>query len=144
MLNAEATTTHNMADAHEPVKLVRWKPDPRAKLEQDWEGTIEAIRIYGSCWLTLREIAAKLRVSRVTLWKFMAKYPEAAEAYDMGLAEGDGDLRIAQKRSAVEKLDPTMLKWMGTHRLGQKDKTERDVNVKVVTLNDYLDSLPSK
>lgn len=132
-----------MAHVQTSGALVPWKPDPRAKLEQDIEGTVEKIRLLASCWLTQREIAAKLRVSRTTLWTFMRKYPEAAEAYDQGLAEGDGDLYMAQKRAACVNLDPSMLKWLGMHRLGQRDTKER-VLTGQLSLKSFLASLPDK
>lgn len=109
--------------------LVPYKPGPEAILEVDFEGTLEKIRLLGSCWLTRSQMAAKLRVSRNTLWRFMRKYPEAEEAYQAGLDEGDADLQAAQKMAAVQKLDSTMLKWLGQHRLNQRDKREVDHTV---------------
>lgn len=109
--------------------LVPYKPGPEAILERDFEGTLEALRLLGSCWLTRAQVAAKLRVNRNTLWRFLKKYPEAEEAYQDGIAEGEADLLQAQKYAACVKHDPAMLKWLGTHRLGQRDKREVDHTV---------------
>ena len=119
----------NTADGTTSTALVRYKPGPEAILEQDFDGTLEKIRVLGSCWLTRSQIAAKLRVSRKTLWRFFRRYPEAEEAYQAGLDEGDADLSAAQKIAAVQDRDPTMLKWLGQHRLGQRDKKEVDHTV---------------
>lgn len=123
--------THNRAGATSATALVPYKPGPEAVLEQDFEGTLEKIRVLGSCWLTRHQIAAKLRVSRNTLWRFMRKFPEAEEAYQAGLDEGDADLAAAQKFAAVSRLDSGMLKWLGQHRLNQREKRDVDVNVTV-------------
>lgn len=129
--DVDGQSSANNGRATVSVALVPYKPGPEAILEQDFEGTLEKIRVLGSCWLTRAQIAAKLRVNRNTLWRFMRKFPEAEEAYQAGLDEGDGDLATAQKIAACQKLDPTMLKWLGQHRLGQRDKKELEVGVTV-------------
>lgn len=138
--NTAGEPVQDRADVHRATALVRYKPGPEAILERDFEGTLEQIRLLGSCWLTRAQMAAKLRVGRTTLWAFFRKYPEAEEAYQAGLAEGDADLAMAQKQSACGRLDASMLKWLGMHRLGQKDKTEREVNV-TVRHEDWLKQL---
>lgn len=133
-------TAPNNAGGATSTALVPCKPGPEAILEQDFDGTLDRIRVLGSCWLTRAQVAAKLRVSRKTLWRFMSKYPEAEEAYQAGLDEGDGDLAAAQKYAAVHKHDPTMLKWLGQHRLGQRDKKELEHTV-TVRHEDWLKQL---
>lgn len=66
----------------------------------------------------IKEIAAFFKVSvDVIENKYRA-------ALDRGEDIGNGELRDAQHRLAVNCLNPTMLIWLGKQKLGQADKLE--------------------
>lgn len=115
-----------------------YRPGSRAGLDADMEDTLARLESYARAQLTLERAAAFFRVSRQTLWRFMASYPEAAEAWDRGLALGQGDLQAKQMQVALSG-NVVMLVWLGKQYLGQRDK--HDIQATVISHEDELDRL---
>jgi hypothetical protein len=87
--------------------------------------TLGTIETCGRFYATVEEIAGALNVSKSTMSRFFDAHPEALEARERGEALGSISLRRAQMKAAVEKLNPTMLIWMGKQHLGQTDKVDQ-------------------
>lgn len=115
-----------------------FRPGSRTGLDADMADTLARLEVYGRAQLTLERAAAFFRVSRQTLWRFMTNYPEAAEAWDRGLALGQGDLQAKQMQMALAG-NVVMLVWLGKQYLGQRDKM--DVQASVISHEDELDQL---
>lgn len=94
------------------------------KLDAD-EKTLKLVRGLGRVQATTKDCAAFLDVSEPTFLKFKADHSEVAEAFQAGKEAGNVSLRMAQFRLAVDKLNPTMLIWLGKQLLGQRD--HRDI-----------------
>lgn len=90
------------------------------KLQPD-EKTLKLVRNLGRIDATTKECAAFLDVSEPTYIKFKKDHPEVEAAYKEGVKAGNVSLRMAQFKLAVEKLNPTMLIWLGKQQLGQRD-----------------------
>lgn len=97
----------------------------RPQIPIDWE-QVDYMLEYGANGTT---IAAKFAMHPNTF------YDRVAEKYKMSFTEysqlkrsvGDDNIREAQYRKALKKLDNTMLVWLGKQRLGQKENAGEKV-----------------
>lgn len=90
---------------------------PKAKIDPHQVEQLSAI------FCTPEEIAAVLGCSRDTLDRRFAKEIQA------GKAKGRMSLRRAQYKVAVTKETPAMLIWLGKNNLGQKDKSDEEIDL---------------
>lgn len=92
---------------------------------------------------TQEEICAVLNMSVDTLnERIKETYGQEytfSKVYPILSTEGKISLRRAQMRTATEKDNPTMQKWLGMNMLGQTDKVESTVKEKIVYVSDYAD-----
>lgn len=84
--------------------------------------TLKLLRGLRKIQCTIEEAAAACGVHRKTLHEFLARYPEAREAWEAGKNEGKASLRRLQFDMA--KSNPTMAIFLGKQYLGQRDKKE--------------------
>lgn len=77
------------------------------------------------------EIAKILGVAISTLKRWVRRtYKQSFEQVYANHAQiGKMSLRRAQMKSAVDELNPSMLKWLGQQYLGQRDKQDVDVHI---------------
>jgi len=104
---------------------------PRFELsDKDFEKLVAMIRI--QC--TQEEICNIYGVTHKTLNKALKERGEEgfSQLYKKHQDEGRASLRRSQWKAATEKLNPTMLVWLGKQMLGQRDKHDHDVNAKVI------------
>jgi len=107
------------------LPVVRLKPGPKSRLEEDFAHSLDQLRALGRIQCTVAEAAAVLCVSRTALINFMSRNPEAAEAFDYGAEEGKASLRRTQWLMAQR--NPAMAIWLGKQWLGQRDKADLKV-----------------
>lgn len=88
------------------------------KLNPD-EATMKLIRGMGRLHCTTKECAAFFSVGEQTYIKFVKDFPEAADAYREGTAEGKMSLRRSQFRLAEK--NAAMAIFLGKQHLGQVD-----------------------
>jgi len=96
---------------------------PRKTLdEKDFAKLVQLIRI--QC--TQDEICAIFDMSPDTLGRRISERGEGkfADLLKKHAHEGKASLRRAQWKSATEKLNPTMLIWLGKNQLGQRDEID--------------------
>jgi hypothetical protein len=89
-----------------------------SKLKPDAH-TLGQIKALGAIHCTQAEIAAVLQVSANTIQRFLADYPEAQEAYDIGKASFRVSLR--RKQFLLADTNAGMAIFLGKNYLGQKD-----------------------
>ncbi len=82
------------------------------------------------CGCSGTEIAAKIGISAPTLYDRCQKDNNImfSDYSQEKKAKGDTLLKQTQFEAAVNDRDRSMLIWLGKQRLGQKDKTESDLN----------------
>ena len=99
----------------------------RPEANIDWE-EVEGLLMSGC---TGTEIAARIGISAPTLYDRCQTDNEMmfSEFSQEKKAKGDTLLKQAQFNAAVVDKDKAMLIWLGKQRLGQKDKSEQDVNL---------------
>jgi len=99
----------------------------RPEANIDWE-EVESLLMSGC---TGTEIAARIGISAPTLYDRCQTDNEMmfSEFSQEKKAKGDTLLKQAQFNAAVVDKDKAMLIWLGKQRLGQKDKSEQDVNL---------------
>lgn len=84
----------------------------------------------GKIHCSIREVAAVLGVTPLTLETFFNENPGARQVFEQAKAEGARTLRRAQMESAIDHLDGRLLIWLGKQLLGQRDNTIADINVR--------------
>lgn len=126
----DTTGTEQYKEVGASTGLVLYRPGPKSKLEQNFFEVLDQLRSLGGIQCTHEEAAAVLGVSRSSLQRFLAKYPEAVEAFEDGKEEGRASLRRAQVKSAMAG-NTVMQVWLGKQWLGQRDKHEVSVDVTV-------------
>lgn len=108
-----------MTEKQEAVSLPRNKGGRPRKLTAD-KATIDQIVGMASIFCTKAEVAAVLRVSRPTLDKFFADYPEVEAAYEDGI--GTGKMSLRRKQFKLADKNPAMAIFLGKNMLGQSDR----------------------
>lgn len=116
-------TSTNKGDDVSNRALVVYRPGPRCKLEDEFDTTIRLLREYGYMRVSLTHAAKRLGVSRVTLWRFMSKYPEAEEAFELGRSELEVDLSRSLISNALSG-NVTAQIWLSKIHLGYRDRQE--------------------
>mgnify|MGYP000869963699 CR=1 FL=1 len=96
------------------------------KIEFDYED-VKRIALLNP---TQEEMAAFFNCSHDVIGDRMKNDPEFANAYREGLGQGKLSIRRAQMR-LVQDHNPTMCIWMGKQLLGQSDKNDHNVDLKV-------------
>lgn len=91
--------------------------------------TLATLRKLGEWGATREEAAAWLETSRVTLWKFLTEFPEAAEQFEGGLDRAKTTLRRLQWTSAKNG-NVTMQIWLGKQLLKQSDNASAENETK--------------
>lgn len=110
-----------MSDKPENRKVGR----PLALVED--EKTLNTLAGLARIQCTIREAAAVLNVSQVTFLEFLKRSKKAKDAWEHNRESGLASLRRNQFKMAEN--NPTMAIWLGKQYLGQKDKSEVDMNV---------------
>lgn len=113
-----------------------------AKLIAD-KRTAALLHNLGKIGATREEAAASLGVSRVALWAFLDRNPDIAEQFEAGRDMGKVTLRRLQWRAA-QKLNPTMLIWLGKQLLKQLDQPPKEEEVTVEALTQLRDDFERK
>lgn len=103
--------------------LVVYRPGPRCKLEDEFETTLRLLREYGYMRVSLTHVAKRLGVGRVTLWRFMSKFPEAEEAFELGRSELEVDISRSLISNALSG-NVTAQIWLSKQYLGHRDRQE--------------------
>lgn len=115
-------------------KATKRKPDPKPEPEyinpggrprkiQNIEQATAQLRALGQIGCPIRECAAVLGVTEVTLYKFFRDFPETREAYDEAIDTGRAALRRRQVATAMRDGpgSVTMQIWLGKNWLNQKE-----------------------
>lgn len=113
------------------------KRDGRNPIEIDWV----QVQLYARAGCTGKEIAAAIGMHHDHFYRVVQKqwgepWVKWGEKYD---EIGKAELRLAQHKKAVEKLNTIMLIWMGKQRLNQYDRaalnvTQNDICLENLTL----------
>lgn len=96
---------------------------PRFELsDEDFAKLVNMIRI--QC--TQEEICNIFGVTHKTLNEALRRHGESgfSQLYKKHQNEGRASLRRSQWKAATEKLNPTMLVWLGKQMLGQRDQID--------------------
>jgi hypothetical protein len=117
-------------------KDVDLKRGPKPKLVKS-EALYDQLRALGRIQCTYDEASSVLRCSKRTLQMFFDAHPDARETFDSGKLEGLASLR--RKQFSMAETNATMAIWLGKQYLGQRDKTETEVNINA--LSDLLDAV---
>lgn len=86
------------------------------------EETLKKVRGLARIQATKEEAAAVFGIALSTFYQFLKDWPEAAEAWDSGAAEGKASLRRTQFKLAEKNAQ--MAIFLGKNYLGQTDKLE--------------------
>ena len=110
--------------------------------DEDFQKIVAMIRI--QC--TQVEICDVYGVTDKTLNAALCKIgqPGFSELFKKHQGEGKASLRRSQWKSATEKLNPTMLVWLGKQMLGQRDQVETHNHHQVVPFTGFLVERASK
>lgn len=120
--------------------VVKLRPGPRCKLEEDFAYSLHVIRHLAGIRCTQEEIATALDVSDTTLERFLKKHEQAREAYRAGVRTNTASLRRRQYEVAMAG-NVQMLIFLGKNYLAQSDKYDVAANVNTTSHEDALDAL---